>query len=275
MRFAYRNLSAIVTNAIAKTQIDASRFEFEITESVFLNDDEGTESVFAALKGIDVRLALDDFGTGYSSLGYLKTAPFDKIKSNQSFVRGTTEPGSRDGAIIASISSLAQVRGMDTTLKGIKTLDELDALRMQGSSHVQRCIYERPLDSEGATNRLATRLVAVAQGPSVARALRQTTLFNVLLDHQGHVKDGTVRNKDGAVRNNSVSGALFEGLWNVPVRTILQIQLPKGASVTATVRSSLDDRAGGRIRDVDREHEEWALCQIRRTPGRHAALGPA
>ena len=39
--------------------------------------------MFSTLKDIGVRLALDDFGTGYSSLGYLKTAPFDKIKIDQ------------------------------------------------------------------------------------------------------------------------------------------------------------------------------------------------
>ena len=104
---------------------------------MFLSDDEGTDAMFSALKKIGVRLALDDFGTGYSSLGYLKTAPFDKIKIDQSFARGATQPGSRNGAIIASIASLAQALGMDTTAEGVETLDELDLVRMHGCSHVR------------------------------------------------------------------------------------------------------------------------------------------
>ncbi|MGX7895569.1 EAL domain-containing protein [Tsuneonella sp. HG222] len=237
LQFANRNLPAIVTHAIASAEIDPARLELEITESVFLNDDEGTDAMFAALKGIGVRLALDDFGTGYSSLGYLKKAPFDKIKIDQSFVRGATEPGSRNGAIIASITSLAQQLGMDTTAEGVETLDELDLVRMHGCSHVQGYIYEQPLAADAATERLETGLAAVARGPRSARAPRQTTLRKVLLDHQGAIYNGTVR-------NISSGGAMIEGLWNVPVGTIFQIQLAKGASVTATTRWSQDDRMG-------------------------------
>jgi hypothetical protein len=57
------------------------------------NDDEGTDAMFTAFKRVGVRLSLDDFGTGYSSLGYLKKAPFDKIKIDQSFARGATING--------------------------------------------------------------------------------------------------------------------------------------------------------------------------------------
>jgi predicted signal transduction protein with EAL and GGDEF domain len=101
---------------------------------VFLNNDEGTDQMFKQLKAIGVRLALDDFGTGYSSLGYLRSAPFDKIKIDQSFVRGATQPGSRNGAIIASIVSLAEALGMETTAEGVETLDELDLVRALGAA---------------------------------------------------------------------------------------------------------------------------------------------
>src|SRR5690606_10140687 len=126
LQFANRSLPTVVTNAIAQAGIDPSRLELEITENIFLSDDEGVDAMFAALKRVGVRLALDDFGTGYSSLGYLKRAPFDKIKIDRSFVRDATQPGSRNGAIIASIASLAHALGMDTTAEGVETLDELD-----------------------------------------------------------------------------------------------------------------------------------------------------
>ena len=64
------------------------RLELEITEGVFLADGDIHRRHLRQLKELGVRLALDDFGTGYSSLGYLKKAPFDKIKIDQSFVRG-------------------------------------------------------------------------------------------------------------------------------------------------------------------------------------------
>jgi diguanylate cyclase (GGDEF)-like protein/PAS domain S-box-containing protein len=237
LQFANPQLPAVVTSAIAQAGIRPSRLELEITESVFLTDDTGTDAMFAALKGVGVRLALDDFGTGYSSLGYLKKAPFDKIKIDQSFVRGATQPGSRNGAIIASITSLAHALGMDTTAEGVETLDELDLVRMHGCSHVQGFIYERPLSAEGATERLRTGLIAVARGPRASRQPRQTMLRKVVLDHHGQLYNATIR-------NISATGALVEGLWNVPVGTIFKIQISEAQAVTATARWSQDERMG-------------------------------
>ena len=237
LQFANPSLPLVVTNALASSQVAAERLELEITESVFLNDDEGTDQMFKALKSIGVRLALDDFGTGYSSLGYLKTAPFDKIKIDQSFVRGATQPGSRNGAIIASIVSLAEALGMETTAEGVETLDELDLVRMLGCSHVQGYIYERPLSAANAAARLSTGLMAIAQGPRSARAARQSMLRKITVEHGGH-------SYTAMIRNISQTGALLEGLWNVPPGTIFRVELGENHAVTATCRWSGDDRMG-------------------------------
>lgn len=237
LQFSSPHLPAVVTQAIAQAGIRPDQLELEITESVFLSDDEGTDAMFKALKGIGVRLALDDFGTGYSSLGYLKKAPFDKIKIDQSFVRGATQPGSRNGAIIASITSLAKALGMETTAEGVETHDELDLVRRQGCSHVQGYIYDRPLDKASAHARLASGLTAVAHGPRSARAPRQTMLRKVVLDHHGKLYDGTIR-------NISTSGALIEGLWNVPVGTAFKLQISQTFFVGCVTRWAIDDRMG-------------------------------
>ena len=237
LQFANPALPGVVTSAIAAAGIDPSRLELEITESVFLGEDKSTEAMFNALKGIGVRLALDDFGTGYSSLGYLRKAPFDKIKIDQSFVRGATQKGSRNGAIISSIVSLAEALGMETTAEGVETLDELDLVRVLGCSHVQGYIYEKALDAQATDARLAQGLEAVAKGPRSARAPRQTMLRKVVLEHGSHVYDGTIR-------NISQTGAMIEGLWNVPVGTRFNVHLASDYIVFGCTRWSHEDRMG-------------------------------
>ena len=173
--------------------------------------------MFAALKRIGVRLSLDDFGTGYSSLGYLKKAPFDKIKIDQSFVRGATMQGSRNGAIIASIVSLAEALGMETTAEGVETLDELDLIRMLGCSHIQGYIYDKPLSGIGNG---PAQVRADCHRPGPARR----PLASPHHAAQGRCWNSGGEHYQGTIRNISATGAMIEGLWNVPKGT--QFQCP-------------------------------------------------
>ncbi len=168
IQFANAGLPNIVISALANAGLPAEQLELEITESVFLSDRDNTDGMFAHLKNIGIRLALDDFGTGYSALGYLKTAPFDKIKIDQSFVRGAAIKGSRNAAIVKSIVNLAEALGMETTAEGAETLDELDLIRSLGCSHIQGYVYGRPMSREATIGLLeAHEGYAVAQGPQV------------------------------------------------------------------------------------------------------------
>lgn len=85
--------------------------------------------------------------------------------------------------------------------------------------------------------RLMAGLDAIAQGPRSSRASRQTMLRKVALEHNGERYNGTIR-------NISQTGALIEGLWNVPPGTIFGIVLSEGHTVTATARWCQEDRMG-------------------------------
>ena len=238
IQFANPALPSTVMNALAAAQLAPERLELEITESVFLNDSPGTDSMFTRLKALGVRLALDDFGTGYSSLGYLKKAPFDKIKIDQSFVRGAAIKGSRNSAIIKAIVSLAEALDMDTTAEGAETQDELALIRHLGCSHIQGYVYGRPLLARDVLTRQRSQgMTAVAEGFQSSRPDRKTMLRTVAVHHDGHVYTGRIR-------NISATGALLEGLWNVPEGTVFLIELGEDQSVNAVARWSAEDRLG-------------------------------
>ena len=238
IQFANPGLPATVMSALAASQLAPQRLELEITESVFLNDDEGTDAMFSRLKGIGIRLALDDFGTGYSSLGYLKKAPFDKIKIDQSFVRGAVMTGSRNSAIIKAIVSLAEALGMDTTAEGAETQDELALIRELGCSHIQGYVYGRPLCASDVLSRhQAHGAVALVEGFQSSRPERKTMLRTIMVHADGHAYTGRIR-------NISATGAMIEGLWNVPSGMELVVEFSDSQSADAVVRWSRDDRMG-------------------------------
>ncbi|MEH3108392.1 MAG: EAL domain-containing protein [Sphingomonas fennica] len=172
IQFGKPGFPAIVASALAESGLAPERLELEITESVFLGGAEGTALTFDRLKGLGVRLALDDFGTGYSSLGYLKSAPFDKIKIDQSFVRGASIAGNRNIAIIKAIVTLADALGMETTAEGVEAQNEIDLIRELGCSHIQGFVYGRPMDGAAVVQQLGGATVVAPTGVRVSRAPR-------------------------------------------------------------------------------------------------------
>ncbi|MGB3469430.1 MAG: EAL domain-containing protein [Erythrobacter sp.] len=256
LQFSNPELPTIVANALAHASVDPARLELEITESVFLNDSSGTDAMFKALKRVGVRLALDDFGTGYSSLGYLKKAPFDKIKIDQSFVRGATQDGSRNGAIISSINSLAEALKMDTTAEGVETLDELELVRLLGCSHIQGYIYYKPMDCEEATRLVEGDLAAQADGPKAARGPRQVLLRRVTVVHRDN-------HLTANIRNISEGGALIEGLWNMPVGSAVRLAFSSEDVIDARVRWSSENRVGVAFHEPLRRRADGAFSVLR------------
>ncbi len=191
-----------IAKLITQTGIKPGQVELEITEGVFLAEGNSTDETFSRLKKLGVRLALDDFGTGYSSLGYLKKAPFDKIKIDQSFVRGAASRTSRNSAIIRAIVTLAESLDMDTTAEGVETHDDLALIRELGCSQVQGYIFGRPADASAARE-LANRARVEAAGFQCLREPRHRLMRRAV-----GIIDGC--QEEIRLRNISVTGALVE-----------------------------------------------------------------
>lgn len=238
IQFANAGLTKIVASALASSGLLPGRLELELTEGVFLSESVQTDTMFANLKALGVRLALDDFGTGYSSLGYLKTAPFDKIKIDQSFVRGATRPGSRNGAIIAAIVALAGALDMETTAEGIETFDQLELMRDLGVSHVQGYVYSKPIDNATLNQMLGDGTWAITPaGPARHRSTRRSMYRKAAIILSGYCYPVLVRNL-------SESGAFIEGQIDVPVGTQLILDLGEGQLEVASVRRAGDRGCG-------------------------------
>src|SRR5260370_16027989 len=192
----------MVRKHLVETGVQAERLELEITEGVFLAEGDTTDETCAKLKARGVRLALDDFGTGYSSLGYLKKAPFDKIKIDQSFVRGAASATNRNAAIIRAIVTLAETLGMDTCAEGVETHDDVQLIRELGVSMVQGYIFGRPGDAASARE-IANNVTMEADGFKCIREPRQRLMRRAITC----IDDETVEVR---LRNISSMGALVE-----------------------------------------------------------------
>ncbi|MGE3691608.1 MAG: putative bifunctional diguanylate cyclase/phosphodiesterase [Novosphingobium sp.] len=244
--------SATVAQALTNSGLAPERLELEIGEGALLEGDEHAAHLFDSLKVLGVRFSLDHFGEGHSALGVLRKSTFDKIKIDQSFVRGVTDKGSRNAEIVRSVVSLAKALGMEVAAEGVEAHDELDTMRQLGVSHVQGHIYGDALKGEDVSEAmLSGEWVIEPSGPAHYRPDRKTVFRKIGLIHENHRYEATMRNV-------SRSGCMIEGLLEVPADTQFVVDFGEGQLAVGVVRRSagammglefeqalVDDGAGG------------------------------
>ena len=236
-QFLRPTLPALVASAIAHAGIAAHRLELEITESVFLNEDSSTARLLEALKATGARLVLDDFGTGYSSLAYLKKAPFDKIKIDQSFVRGAAHDP-RNVAIIRAVVAMAETLNLETTAEGVETQDEIALIRQLGCSHIQGFAYGQPMAPDAVAGQLGAAGAPAVVGLKSSRPPRVTLLRSTRIEVGG-------RTEPARIRNISDKGMMIDAFTcPLEVGSELQVEIAAGRFVPAAVRWATRNRAG-------------------------------
>ena len=136
-------LMPTIIQALAQSGIAPERVEFEITESVLLDESESSMAKLHELHQMGIKISLDDFGTGYSSLSYLSSFPFDKIKIDKSFVQSIDDsPECR--AIVRAVAGLAGSLGIRSTAEGLETEQQIAGVMEEGCSELQGYYFCRP-----------------------------------------------------------------------------------------------------------------------------------
>jgi len=139
-QFKSRTLVLDILAALGASGLSPKRLELEITETVMLQDTEGTLATLQQLRELGVRISMDDFGTGYSSLSYLRKFPFDKIKVDRSFIKDMSDLDS-SVAIVRAVAGLGVSLGMSTIAEGVETPEQLEKLRSEGYTEVQGFLF--------------------------------------------------------------------------------------------------------------------------------------
>lgn len=150
-QFYSRSLLKDIRRVIEDSGVPPEYLEFELTESVVMDDKQLAIDVMRGLRDLGCRIAIDDFGTGHSSLAYLKKFPIHALKIDRSFVEDI--PHDPHGSEIATaIIAMAHKLHLQVVAEGVETEAQRDFLVAQGCELLQGFLFSKPLHIQEFVN---------------------------------------------------------------------------------------------------------------------------
>lgn len=142
-----------IIDIIRRSMVNPQNIEFEITETVLMDNIERSIYYLNMLKAFGVTLTIDDFGTGYSSLSYLKKLPIDYLKIDQSFIDGLPND-TNDVEITSAIIAMSHKLGLSVVAEGVENQAQFDFLKNNHCDMVQGYFLGRGYSVDGVVSRL-------------------------------------------------------------------------------------------------------------------------
>jgi EAL domain-containing protein (putative c-di-GMP-specific phosphodiesterase class I) len=150
-----------VHTVIDTTGCDPRLLEFEITESMLMNDSAHARNCLEALNEMGISLAIDDFGTGYSNLAYLRDYPIRCLKIDRSFIASRN-----NWPLVEAILGMSHFLNVRTVAEGVEEIEQLDWLRDQGCDEYQGYYFSPPVPA----NDLISEIRALEQHSHMQQA---------------------------------------------------------------------------------------------------------
>lgn len=147
LQFRDTNFVDEIKALISTKMIEPNKLRLELTEGVFIHDQNSAMKKIEELNSFGVSLSIDDFGTGYSSLAYLKHLKIDELKIDQSFVFGLLNNNS-DKTIVKTIILMGQEFNFEVIAEGVETKEQFELLKEMGCDFFQGYYFAKPSKAE-------------------------------------------------------------------------------------------------------------------------------
>lgn len=122
----------------------ASRLVVEITETVALQEIEGSAEFVKILRGLGCQVAIDDFGAGYTSFRNLKTIEVDLVKIDGSFVQDLVS-NQDNQFFVRTLVELAHNFNLPIIAEWVGNAEEVAMLRDFGVQYLQGFFLGEPV----------------------------------------------------------------------------------------------------------------------------------
>ncbi|MFC3195573.1 EAL domain-containing protein [Marinicella sediminis] len=143
IQFRDREFLGRITDLVNKYNIPRNYLEFEVTESILLNESVRSMEVINQLKMLGIKLSIDDFGTGYSSFDYIRKLPLDKIKIDKSFIEDIPSDNN-SVTIVKTILNMAHEMNLQVVAEGVENKEQMEFLREHQCQFFQGYLFSKP-----------------------------------------------------------------------------------------------------------------------------------
>lgn len=137
-----------ILNRIKSASVPPSMLRLEIIENHLDTTNASLIDNLQLLRGAGVKIAIDDFGTGYSNLQHLTSIPFDTIKIDRVFLKGSPSEKLACIDLLAAIINLGRDLGYSIIAEGIESQEQADHLLSLGCHYGQGYLYGKSMPIE-------------------------------------------------------------------------------------------------------------------------------
>lgn len=142
-----------IINIIRQMDIEASKLELEITESVLIDNYEVVNEKLKTLQNNGISIALDDFGTGYSSFSRLREMNIDNLKIDRSFISKISTLEDKK-VLTGDLISMAHKLGLVVVAEGVELQSQKQYLINNECDIMQGYLFSKPVPEDQAVQLL-------------------------------------------------------------------------------------------------------------------------